>query len=502
MAGVQRLFHGLRDLFRGEAVHEETAVAAAEAQDGVDSDVVVDDDDDSAEEAPATPPRERTRKRTRSGNPVYTATKANLLRLATVLMVVQAGMTSKNACEATGMACAVFSRQHWVQRFTDAEAAGEDGFAAVLDERRRGTKKRKISPRTEAKIHERLRAGAGAGEVRADLMDMYTERGELEREPPTVRRLQQFAVETDYRFLRGGRPAMITTPWCARWRVTFAEKWEQLLEEDPTLAQRLIFADEKKFCLHANKLGRWIHADTKTGIRGYNVAKEEDMGDGEYKEWRKDNKRAILPHDKQRGLYPLFAFGVVGFNVKSELYILAKDETLTKSLFLDILRDEHTGLADMLKRNGLGKYGRRGRPVLALDNDVKHYNVDSRALFEELGVDLMGAPRLNEAGTGPDVQSGPGGHPRTFDEEYFPPYSPDINSPIEKCWGEVQRRVHDRADEIKSERDMERVVREEWDNLEFEPSERWCGINYLVTRTQKVLQAVIAEHGFDTRYMK
>ena len=69
-------------------------------------------------------------------------------------------------------------------------------------------------------------------------------------------------------------------------------------------------------------------------------------------------------------------------------------------------------------------------------------------------------------------------------------------------WAEVQRRVLRRVGDIKSRADMIQVVRQEWNELEFDKSDRWCGINYLVMQTPDVLEEVIAQDGFDTSFMK
>ena len=71
---------------------------------------------------------------------------------------------------------------------------------------------------------------------------------------------------------------------------------------------------------------------------------------------------------------------------------------------------------------------------------------------------------------------------------YFPAYSPDFNGPIEKCWRECQKRVLARASEINGRADMMRVVKEEWEGLEFEKTEHWCGINHLVENVPLALK--------------
>ena len=102
----------------------------------------------------------------------------------------------------------------------------------------------------------------------------------------------------------------------------------------------------------------------------------------------------------------------------------------------------------------------------------------------------------------PDRAPGPGGHLKNWVGERFPAYSPDLNGPIEKSWRECQRRVLARAQQITSRELMVQAIKEEWAGLEFEPTERWCGINDLVSRFEDTLDAIVDEEGYDTWYMK
>ena len=62
-----------------------------------------------------------------------------------------------------------------------------------------------------------------------------------------------------------------------------------------------------------------------------------------------------------------------------------------------------------------------------------------------------------------------------------------------------------RAGEIKSRSDHVRVIQEEWDGLEFEETKRdgraWKGINWVENWNEKVLEEVIKQKGWDTKYM-
>ena len=67
----------------------------------------------------------------------------------------------------------------------------------------------------------------------------------------------------------------------------------------------------------------------------------------------------------------------------------------------------------------------------------------------------------------------------------FAPYSPDINSPIEKAWRRIGEMVKRRCDEINSAEMMKQIIIEEWDALPFDDSEAddgWIGLEALVDR--------------------
>ena len=136
------------------------------------------------------------------------------------------------------------------------------------------------------------------------------------------------------------------------------------------------------------------------------------------------------------------------------------------------------------------------------DNDSKHYNDITRALLAEYDIKLMSSLRKKADGSHPDRVPGRGGHMVDYADSYFPCYSPDFNGPIEKCWRECQKRVLARAKEILSRDDMMRIVKEEWHGLEFEKTERWCGINHLVEKVPHALKEAIDNGGWDTSHMK
>ena len=138
--------------------------------------------------------------------------------------------------------------------------------------------------------------------------------------------------------------------------------------------------------------------------------------------------------------------------------------------------------------------------IMTQDNDSKHYNERSRAFLLKPNIMGMFSYRKMADGTHPDRTPGPGGHMKDWFDKRFPCYSPDFNGPIEKAWRECQRRVLKRAKEIKSRADMIRIVKEEWAGLEFERTDRWCGINHLVDNVVLALEEAVENGGWDTSY--
>ena len=49
---------------------------------------------------------------------------------------------------------------------------------------------------------------------------------------------------------------------------------------------------------------------------------------------------------------------------------------------------------------------------------------------------------------------------------------------------------------------MIEVIKEEWAGLEFERTERWCGINALVGKFYHCLQGIVSNGGWDTSFMQ
>ena len=205
----------------------------------------------------------------------------------------------------------------------------------------------------------------------------------------------------------------------------------------------------------------------------------------------------VLPHSKQRGTYPVFVFGGVGLNMKTELHIFESGKTVTAAIYHDVLRNV---VVPLKQKNTPQQRYKVPDMYMTQDNDPKHYNEISKSIQAQHGIKLLAIQRKDTKGN-VDVAPGRGGH-MVRQGIAFPAYSPDINGPIEKVWRELQKRVVQRANEISSRAEMVQVIKEEWDALPFEQDGSFIGINGYVRMHETVLKEVINEKGWDTRYMK
>ncbi len=394
-------------------------------------------------------------------------TENGVKRFMVMVLHKEGGLTLKLACERVGMDTSTFRRIKWGERYAEGkEEGGVVGAAKKMMREQRGGrrgKRMKGTPDTKKLVKEVIEEDGrvSAKEVRRSLKAHYDETKQVDRELPSVRSMQRWLSEVAS-FRRQNRGPMVRTPWHASWRVEFSEFFLALGHELDEIVKNFLFCDEKKFCLWNNYRCAWeVHGKAKS-IRGSNPVKEKDMSYDEYREWAQRTRLFLLPSDKNRGLYPIFAWGAVGHDMKSPLVVLDPGERMTKARYLEILREE---LRDVVIANS-----GRGQLHIVMDNDSKHFNPESRAFIKDvLKMKIVGSPRTNRATGQPDRAPGRGGHLYTYDEkEYFPAYSPDINGPIEKVWREIQSRVLARCEEIRSRDDHWRVVEEEWDGLEFE----------------------------------
>ena len=223
-----------------------------------------------------------------------------------------------------------------------------------------------------------------------------------------------------------------------------------------------------------------------------------------------------MPRSKAKGLYPWNCWGAVGYNKKTRLHFLEKGQNLTAEIYRELveshlvnMRGQCTDQDEAAAREYAGgRLPRIVKPMLIIqDNDSKHYNEINIGLFKTWNLHTVVSERLDEEGS-TDIQPGRGGH-WVEQRPSFPAYSPDVNSPIEKVWREVQRRVlnADNLARLRTREDFKRAIIHVWNSIEFEPAyvmgQNWCGINALVDQIPtKVLPEVIAEDGYDTHYMR
>ena len=122
---------------------------------------------------------------------------------------------------------------------------------------------------------------------------------------------------------------------------------------------------------------------------------------------------------KQRGLYPLFVWGGVGYNKKTKMYFLDQGQTLTAEIYRNILQENLLPAKEQHPRKWTG---RRESMHITMDNDSKHYNDERRAFLKKNDIQLVGCHRYDVNGQ-PDRVPGPGGALQTqkFDDK-FPAY--------------------------------------------------------------------------------
>ena len=395
---------------------------------------------------------------------------------------------------------------------------------AVLTDNRRG-QKTVLTPTTTGAIQDWADTGMAANEIVGKLRQRRQTLSPIHQaqKTPTVRTIQMCLKNNGSKFTYKGSKFLVKTPWHARWRKQFCEQWLPLLtapESEKTMRlEWILFTDEKKFCLwDSNGGGRWIMEGASTNIA-------RNMTDEEYMAWKEMNP--VLSRKKQRGRFPCFVWGGVGHNMKTKLHFLDEGQKLTADGYRDILyeslipfRDRFRKEMKRAERSAVGP--RRGtvtklfrsegdrslKPELIItqDNDSKHYNDQTRRILAGAEIRLMASERLSVEGE-TDKAPGRGGAMKEQRGTYFPCYSPDLNGPIEKVWREVQRRVIRRAIEVEDaawgekRQKMIEITTEEWNNLEFEETDDWCGINQLVANVPVAMAECIKEDGFDTSFM-
>ena len=419
-------------------------------------------------------------------------------RLKACILVVDGGLTAKAACAKVGLSPENFSRMGWVRQY---KAHGPEHIL-VADTRHKTT--RLMTPETTKIVLEKsqLKKKGSSGDVQVALREHYAATGQEGRAVPSRRRIRFIASEHLKWVLNKRAPLfMVRTPWDARWRKQYAV-YMLSPRTRPCSLSKFCYLDAKKFCIFDGSLGHRIEVG-----REPNIAKSEGFTDEEYEEWLQEVVEGNQPKTKSKGKYPEMVFGMVAVDFKPPLYFFdrpvvngrVKPTKLTGPLYLEIVTKHFLPL----RLATMPWYDQK--MYLAADNDIKHVSIANRAALDARGskVKRLVAPRLKADGSPDNFHGGPYG--RTVAFPGLPIRSPDIQAAIEKCWRETQIRVLVRAPEISSHEDMRRVIKEEWDGLEFEETEKpwgkWMGINWWCKKQKDILQAVVDNDGWDTKYM-
>ena len=423
-------------------------------------------------------------------------------RLVACIGIKIFGKTQKAACTAASMTPQGLRKGKWLQTWDEGCPAD------VLMTGHPGPTPKQMTPDTVAFVVDTMKKRKmQSGEVLRELGQHRTAEGD-ERPLPCKSTMNDFCRQM------GGTAVLhirllIKTPWHSRWRLHFAETWLEKIAADPELARKILFSDEKKFCLWDKGGSGWIFPDEDGYFPHQNVAR--DMNDAQYIAWVKAQqagRETMLPTDKQHGKFPIFVWGALGYNFKSKLVVI--EGNLTAEKYQTFLKDNFLEDARKWAKDGRrpGPKGRGQKPkfLYVQDNDPKHNAAESRAYLVREKVEVVVADRLNEDGDQDTEHHTRGPRANQLCFPTFAAYSPDINALIEKAWRFLGARVKRRCGEIKNTADMNRVIQEEWERLAFDDSQYeedgWIGINGYVDKWKDILEEVVKEDGWDTRWMR
>ena len=145
--------------------------------------------------------------RLRKKRRIVTDAAANRIRVA--VLVEDAGMSKTAACALVKVHRFSENKGKWVQRYRDG------GMDALLEDSRSHAKV-KMTPRTQKVVMECAKKGENAGEIQGHLRGHYEDRGDTDREPPSVRTIQR-ELHDNLKYVRKGMVFLIKTPWHARY---------------------------------------------------------------------------------------------------------------------------------------------------------------------------------------------------------------------------------------------------------------------------------------------
>ena len=416
--------------------------------------------------------------------------------------------TIKQSCDNHSVKYNGFCKGKWLQRY-------EQGGTPAVTKKAAGTNTHnlKLTPSTKAFLVDKFKTekkNSGKA-LRRVLTAEFTARGTPERSVPCGKSITNLIrEETGARVRPPPKNIMVKTPWAARYRKYFAE--EHIEDEE----KEIIFTDEKIFTIYYMGGTAAGESTFRLPDQEHNVAK--GMTDEEYQKWREDHLGGdrILTTKKGKGKYKIRGWGGVGYNCKTELY-LHNQHMNGDVYFEEVIKKRLVSMRKNPPGRETSRGGRsRGNVRNAVDINVIQdncsiHNVEEiRTFCEENGINLIVSQQLdaNEEYVD-DFQ-----HLKEGNQRYdaFPPYSPDLNAVIEKCWRELAYRIYQRyiKGEINSVEEHIEVIQEEWANLEFEATDaatdakwgrHWIGINGWVRKWKQICQEVIDENGFDTHYM-
>lgn len=411
----------------------------------------------------------------------------------------------KESCKRHDVHYENFIQKKWLDRYDQLGTPGVVKRAAGG-----ATNMLKITPLTKAflvKTFKEEKKNSGKALRRALTLE-YQRRGTPNRSVASDRSIQLCVrAETGVSVRPPPKMMMVKTPWHARYRRQFAQ---QHMNDN---SKTFLFTDEKIFTIY-NMRGDNAGVSTfRSPNAEWNKAKQMTGpgGDDEYEEWRKENGgNKALPDSKGKGLYKLRMWGGVGYNVKTELY--AHHAHMDSDVYFEECIKKRV---IPMKKNPPGREAsqsgrRRGRQVneqdiwVIQDNCTIHNREDIRDFAADNGLKFVVSTPRGHDGSRDDFHHWPG--VERYDT--FPQYSPDINGTIEKVWRELAYRIlrRYRKGDISSVDEHRNAILEEWEKLEFEEvvdeeGRTWKGINFYVRQWKRVCEEVIAQDGFDTKYM-
>ena len=184
--------------------------------------------------------------------------------------------------------------------------------------------------RTKKKLHLQ--------EYAEEIEEKRKEAGD-DRDAPSTSAIQRELSAMGAVYVSKPKRAMVKTPWNARYRLQFANDTVQKICSTHYYTRTLIHCDEKPFRLYDSSAGagymtkdrdgQWPESNKARELHEKDAARADEMYetfmDG-VRMARGDNRN--LPKTKQKGKYPVMAFGALGYNFKSQIYLFPAGATM------------------------------------------------------------------------------------------------------------------------------------------------------------------------------